>query len=92
MAFGTGAHESTQLCLQALESHLRSGARCLDLGTGSGILSIAAALLGAGPVLAVDIDEKAVANARENLAHNHIGSEQVEVRLGGGGDRRGKVL
>jgi ribosomal protein L11 methyltransferase len=83
MAFGTGAHESTQLCLQALESYLRPGARCLDLGTGSGILSIAAALLGAGPVLALDIDEKAVANARENLAHNRVGSEQVEVRLGG---------
>ena len=83
MAFGTGGHESTQLCLRALESYLRPGARCLDLGTGSGILSIAAALLGAGSVLAVDIDEKAVANARENLAHNRIGSEQVEVRLGG---------
>ncbi len=83
MAFGTGAHESTQLCLQALESYLRPGARCLDLGTGSGILSIAAALLGAGSVLALDIDEQAVANARENLAHNRIGSQQVEVRLGG---------
>lgn len=83
MAFGTGGHESTQLCLQALERCLRPGMRCLDLGTGSGILSIAAALLGAGPVLAVDIDEQAVANARENLAHNRIGSEQVEVRLGG---------
>ena len=83
MAFGTGGHESTQLCLQALESYLRPRASCLDLGTGSGVLSIAAALLGAGPVLAVDIDEQAVANARENLAHNRIGSEQVEVRLGG---------
>ena len=83
MAFGTGGHESTQLCLQALERCLRPGMRCLDLGTGSGILSIAAALLGAGPVLAVDIDEQAVANARENLAHNRIDSEQVEVRLGG---------
>ena len=82
MAFGTGGHESTQLCLQALESCLRPGMRCLDLGTGSGILSIAAALLGAGSVLAVDIDEKAVANARENLAHNRISSERVEVRLG----------
>ena len=82
MAFGTGGHESTQLCLQALEHYLRPGARCLDLGTGSGILSIAAALLGAGSVLAVDIDEKAVANARENLAHNRIDSGQVEVRLG----------
>ena len=83
MAFGTGGHESTQLCLQALECCLRPGMRCLDVGTGSGVLSIAAALLGAGSVLAVDIDEKAVANARENLAHNRIGSEQVEVRLGG---------
>ena len=83
MAFGTGGHESTQLCLQALERCLRPGMRCLDLGTGSGILSIATALLGAGPVLAVDIDEQAVANARENLAHNGVGSEQVEVRLGG---------
>lgn len=83
MAFGTGEHESTQLCLQALESYLRPGARCLDLGTGSGVLSIAAALLGAGPVLAVDIDERAVANARENAACNGISAEQVEVRLGG---------
>ena len=83
MAFGTGMHESTQLCLQALERYLRPGARCLDLGTGSGILSVAAALLGAGPVLAVDIDERAVANAQENLAHNGLGREQVEVRLGG---------
>ena len=82
MAFGTGGHESTQLCLQALERYLSPGVRCLDLGTGSGVLSIAAALLGAGPVLAVDIDEKAVANARENLAHNRISSERVEVRLG----------
>ena len=83
MAFGTGGHESTQLCLRALESYLCPGARCLDLGTGSGILSITAALLGAGSVLAVDIDEKAVANARENLAHNRISAEEVEVRLGG---------
>lgn len=83
MAFGAGSHESTQLCLQALARYLRPGARCLDLGTGSGILSIAAARLGAGPVLAVDIDERAVANARENVAHNGLGLGQVEVRLGG---------
>jgi len=82
MAFGTGGHESTQLCLAALEDHLLTGARCLDLGAGSGILSIAAALLGAKSVLAVDIDPVAVANARENIARNRIGSEQVEVRLG----------
>lgn len=82
MAFGTGGHESTQLCLQALERYLQVGMRCLDLGAGSGILSIAAALLGAGPVLAVDIDEIAVANARENLQRNRIDPEQVEVRWG----------
>ena len=82
MAFGTGGHESTQLCLAALEGHLCTGTRCLDLGVGSGILSIAAALLGAKSVLAVDIDAVAVANARENIARNRIGPEQVEVRLG----------
>lgn len=82
MAFGTGGHESTQLCLQALERYLQAGMRCLDLGAGSGILSIAAALLGAGSVLAVDIDEVAVANARENLQRNRIDPDQVEVRWG----------
>ena len=82
MAFGTGGHESTQLCLQVLEDILEHGARCLDLGTGSGILTIAAAHLGAGSVLAVDVDQRAVANARENLIHNGVETKSVEVRQG----------
>ena len=82
MAFGTGGHESTQLCVQAIDRFLRPQSRCLDLGAGSGILSIAAALLGAESVLAVDVDEVAVHNARENLGRNAIAPERVEVRLG----------
>ena len=82
MAFGSGGHESTQLCLRALEEYLRPGDRCLDLGTGSGVLSIAAVRLGAGKILAVDVDPLAVENALENLARNEIAGEQVEVRLG----------
>jgi ribosomal protein L11 methyltransferase len=60
MAFGTGFHESTQLCLEALEEFVKPGARVLDVGTGSGILAQAAALLGAGKVYACDIDPVAV--------------------------------
>ena len=70
MAFGTGLHPSTQLCLEALEDLVRPGARLLDVGTGSGILAIAAARLGAAEVLAVDIEEVAVRTARENVALN----------------------
>jgi ribosomal protein L11 methyltransferase len=70
MAFGTGRHETTALCARLLESSLRPGASVLDIGCGSGILSIAAALLGAGEVLGVDLDETAVGVARENVAIN----------------------
>ncbi len=70
MAFGTGLHPTTQLCLAALERWLRPGAHVLDLGTGSGILAIAAAGLGAARVLAVDIDEVAVRAAEANVAFN----------------------
>ena len=72
MAFGTGTHPTTQLCLQAIERHLKPGQPLLDLGTGSGILAIAAAKLGAGPILAVDIDDEAVRVARENAAANGV--------------------
>ena len=82
MAFGTGGHESTQLCLQAMECHVRVGMRCLDLGAGSGILSIAAVRLGAGSVLAVDTDAVAVDNARENIDRNGIAPERIEIRQG----------
>lgn len=72
MAFGTGLHPTTQLCLQALEELLVPGMRVLDVGTGSGILSIAAAKLGAAEVLAVDIEAIAVRTARENVALNGV--------------------
>lgn len=70
MAFGTGTHPTTQLMLQALEISLRGGERMIDVGTGSGILSIAAKLLGAGDVRAYDIDQIAVDSARRNIELN----------------------
>lgn len=81
MAFGTGTHPTTQLCLQAIERHLQPGQALLDLGTGSGILAIAAAKLGAGPILAVDIDEEAVGVARENARANAV-AEQLTLETG----------
>jgi ribosomal protein L11 methyltransferase len=67
MACGTGRHPATQLCLQALEESIRPGGRVLDVGTGSGILSAAAALLGAGQVVGCDVDHDAVNIARERV-------------------------
>jgi ribosomal protein L11 methyltransferase len=84
MAFGTGTHPTTRLCLEAMEryaSGLSGAQRVLDMGTGSGVLSIAAAKIGAAFVDALDIDELAVDAARENVAENGV-SGQVEVRLG----------
>jgi ribosomal protein L11 methyltransferase len=81
LAFGTGTHPTTQLCLKAIERHLTPGARLLDLGTGSGILAIAAAKLGAGPILGVDIDPQAVRVARDNAAANGV-AEQVRLETG----------
>lgn len=72
-AFGTGHHETTRLCLLALEDHVRPGLAVLDVGAGSGILAIAAARLGAGRVLALDIDPIAVDVARVNIAQNLAG-------------------
>jgi ribosomal protein L11 methyltransferase len=81
MAFGTGAHPTTQLCLALLEERVTPGDRVLDLGTGSGILAIAAAKLGAAHVLALDVDPIAVAAAAENAARNGV-SGIVAVREG----------
>lgn len=67
LAFGTGRHETTLLCIEAIESVISPNQRVLDLGTGSGILAIAAALLGAGRVYACDIDTEAVPVARDNF-------------------------
>lgn len=79
MAFGTGTHASTVLCLQALEAEDLAGRAVLDVGTGSGILAVAAAMLGAAEVTAVDIDPLAVRIARQNAAVNGV-SERVHVR------------
>lgn len=88
MAFGTGTHASTALCLESLERLVRPGADVLDVGTGSGILAIASALLGARRVVAVDIDPVAVRVARENVAGNGV-SAKVEVRQGEAADEPG---
>jgi ribosomal protein L11 methyltransferase len=73
-AFGTGHHATTAGALRAIESLLgeRKAARALDVGTGSGILAIAMALLGAKKIVAIDVDAEALANARENAALNHL--------------------
>ncbi len=81
MAFGTGLHPTTQMCLMVLEQEVRPGMRVLDLGTGSGILAIAAAKLGAGAVLALDTDPVAVAAARENAQRNGV-AEAVTIAEG----------
>ncbi|MDE7221283.1 MAG: 50S ribosomal protein L11 methyltransferase [Oscillospiraceae bacterium] len=82
LTFGTGSHATTRLCLTALEREVKRGMRVLDLGCGSGILSIAALLLGAESAFACDIDEKAVDVAYENAALNGIGRDRYTVRAG----------
>lgn len=72
LAFGTGTHETTRLCLELLDEFITGGEAVLDVGCGSGILSIAALLLGAGYAIGVDIDPLAVKTARENAAANHV--------------------
>lgn len=72
MAFGTGLHATTRLCLIAMESQQVSGARVLDVGTGSGILSIGAALLGAAHIDAIDVDPVCVQVTQENIVRNDV--------------------
>ena len=77
MAFGTGHHETTRLALLGLEKKITSGDRVLDVGTGSGILSIAAVKLGAAKVMAVDIEAAAIENARANCVLNGVDAQVV---------------
>ena len=82
MAFGTGTHATTILCIEALEERIKKrGLSVLDVGTGSGILSIIAAKLGAQEVCGIDIDGVALENARENLEKNHV-SDIVKIKKG----------
>ncbi len=82
LTFGTGAHPTTQLCLELLEEALRPGDKVLDLGCGSGILAIAALALGASRAVGVDIDPKAADVAFENAALNGIGDGRLSVYAG----------
>ena len=82
MIFGTGAHASTQMCMMALEENIHGGETVLDLGSGSGILSITALVLGAASAIGVDIDPKAEDIARENAAFNGIGADRFTAVTG----------
>jgi len=81
-SFGTGQHHTTRLCLEMLEKSLKTGDNVLDLGCGSGILSIASVLLGAENACAVDIEENAVKTASENAEKNHISAEKYHTFCG----------
>jgi ribosomal protein L11 methyltransferase len=81
LAFGTGLHPTTQLCVEVVEDFVTPGDRVLDLGTGTGILALVAARLGAGSILAVDTDENAITAARENIRANDA-QDAIELRHG----------
>ncbi|HMN80581.1 MAG TPA: 50S ribosomal protein L11 methyltransferase [Burkholderiaceae bacterium] len=80
LAFGTGSHPTTRMCLLWLERHLRTGQRLIDYGCGSGILAIAALRLGAAPVVAVDIDPQALTATRANAAVNRASLQVQDVQ------------
>ena len=82
MAFGTGYHPTTKMCLEALEDLMQPGMEVLDLGTGSGILAIAAARLGAASILALDIDPTAVKAARSNFRASGTGIKRLRLVRG----------
>ena len=82
LTFGTGAHPSTQMVMEAMEERVLPGWKCLDLGSGSGILSLAALRLGAGSAIGVDIDPKAESIARENAAYNGFGAPEFTALTG----------
>ncbi len=82
LTFGTGAHPSTQMVLEFMEQHVTPNSQCLDLGSGSGILSIAALRLGAKSAVGVDIDHKAEGIARENAAYNGFAAPEFSALTG----------
>ena len=82
LTFGTGAHPSTQMVMEFMEQHVHPGCECLDLGSGSGILSIAALRLGAKRAVGVDIDHKAENIARENAAYNGFAAPEFTAMTG----------
>ena len=82
MIFGTGAHASTQMCLESLEEHICGGETVIDLGSGSGILSITALLLGAASATGIDIDPKAEDIARENASLNNLYAPEFRAMTG----------
>lgn len=82
MAFGTGTHETTRLCLEAIGEGYKSGQSFLDVGTGTGILAIAAAKMGATGILACDTDPGSIGNARENAEMNGVAG-QIQFYVGG---------
>ena len=82
LTFGTGAHPTTQMVVQSMEELIRPGFRCLDLGSGSGILSLCALRLGAASAIGIDIDPKAEDIARENAAYNGFGAPEFTALTG----------
>lgn len=82
VSFGTGQHETTRLCIQQLQKHLKEGQRVLDLGCGSGILSIAALKLGAGEINGTDIDEDCITSTFENMEVNNLKDKMGNFKVG----------
>ncbi|MEG2353372.1 MAG: 50S ribosomal protein L11 methyltransferase [Clostridium sp.] len=80
MAFGTGTHETTRMCIKGLEKHVRESSTVFDIGTGSGILAITAAKLGAKEVIGVDLDPVAVDSAKQNVSFNNVSN--IDIRYG----------
>ena len=91
LTFGPGAHPSTQMCMEALEERLSPGARVIDLGSGSGILSLTALRLGAGSAVGVDVDPKAEDIARENAAYNGYTAPVFTALTGNVADKTGPM-
>ncbi len=82
ISFGTGKHETTQLCIRQIRKYLKEGERVLDVGCGSGILSIAALKLGAGSVVGTDVDGDCITSTHENMTVNHLSENSGEFYVG----------